>query len=285
MTTVRALSATAVLLAVSCGGMTAPTVMSVAFFDLPRESTGYTAGEMIWVTVTFDQPVTVSGVPQIALSVGDATRQAEYFSGSGGPSLTFRYVVEAMDSDEDGVSIAADSLSLNGGTLLSIDADTASDLRHDAVAAVADRAVKGSMLLTGRLSLFADVTDFGVSRAGGVTSCKGTGGYDDFGPGMNVTIRDGAGTLIASTRTEPWGRLDLHPAYDEVVEMIKAGTEGTQILGNRTLGQCHVWWVAFVPISEFYEVEVGRRGTLSYSYSELEERGWFVVSGLSISYW
>ena len=273
-----ALAAVATLLAISCSGTASPTspaVTSISFIELPAEGNAYTAGETIWVDASFDQPVVVSGEPRVALTIGNATRQAEYFFGSGGSSLAFRYIVEAVDSDEDGVSIAVDSLSLNGGSISStMNAETAADLRHAAVPADALHAVSGSMkmLLTGRMTLFGGAHEFSTVRARGVNSCAGTGGYDDFRPGMNVTIRDGTGAIIASTLTEPWSRLDLHPTYDDSAEAI---TDGAGIFG-----QCHVWWAVDVPLSDFYEVNVGRRGSLSYPRSEIEDSGWIIKSSL-----
>ena len=149
------------------------------------------------------------------------------------------------------------------------------------------------MLLTGRVVLFDDVTDIEVSFSGDTAdgargrSCRGTGGYDDFGPGMNVTIRDEDGAIIASTQTEPWYRLERdHPDYNEIVEAIDDTGLPTVLVSDSglyrrgTLGLCHVWWVASVPVTDFYEVNVGRRGTLSYSLPEIEDAGWVVATSL-----
>ncbi len=73
----------------------------------------------ISVSVSFSEAVTVTGAPQLALTIGTQTRQADYQSGSGASSLRFGYQVQSSDVDADGVSIAANALTLNGGTIRS----------------------------------------------------------------------------------------------------------------------------------------------------------------------
>jgi len=80
----------------------------------------YKINEVIHVTVTFDQMVTVDetgGSPSLLLETGDADREAIYASGSGNNVLTFSYTVQAGDvsADLDYVSTAA--LLLNGATI------------------------------------------------------------------------------------------------------------------------------------------------------------------------
>ena len=61
--------------------------------------------------------MTVTGTPQFAFSLGGVTKQAAYASGSDSTEPVFSYTVVARDNDADGVSWAADALSLNGGTI------------------------------------------------------------------------------------------------------------------------------------------------------------------------
>ena len=74
-------------------------------------------GETIQVRVTFNKAVDVGGTPQLALGIGAQTRQASYASGTGTTSLFFEYTVVQADTDNDGLSIAADALRLNSGTI------------------------------------------------------------------------------------------------------------------------------------------------------------------------
>ena len=50
---------------------------------------------------------TSSGVPRLALLIGDSTQYATYNLGSGSSTLTFTYTVGQLDMDEDGVSITS----------------------------------------------------------------------------------------------------------------------------------------------------------------------------------
>ena len=98
---------------------TTPAVTSVALSSRPASGDTYGAGETIAVEVGFQVPVTVTGTPRLALTIGSATRQAGYAGGSGTKTLTFQYGTQVADADADGVSIGASALTLNGGTIRS----------------------------------------------------------------------------------------------------------------------------------------------------------------------
>ena len=89
----------------------APTVSSVS---VPADNT-YAAGDNLNFTVNASENVTVSGTPQLVLTIGSTSRQADYVSGSGTSALVFRYTVQSGDLDTDGIVVS--SLSANGGTL------------------------------------------------------------------------------------------------------------------------------------------------------------------------
>ena len=87
----------------------------------------YGLGDAISPSVCMTGTVEVTGTPQLALDIGGVTRQANYDTrtlheseGQLFTSLEFSYTVVAADSDSDGLSIAADALSLNGGTIKGI---------------------------------------------------------------------------------------------------------------------------------------------------------------------
>ena len=107
----------------------------------PGTDSVYVSGDALEVTATFSDIVTVSGRPQLALSVGTsitallgrAERNAGYVRGSGTTKLVFAYGVVAGDNDPDGVSVAAGSLDLNGGSVQ--DGESADAvLAHDSLA-------------------------------------------------------------------------------------------------------------------------------------------------------
>ena len=70
------------------------------------------------MNVVFSAAVTVTGTPQLALVIGtDTTPRANYASGSGTQTLQFDYEVAAGDEDTDGITVPANALTLNGGTI------------------------------------------------------------------------------------------------------------------------------------------------------------------------
>ena len=101
-----------------------PTTRSIGFSP-PKRTIRY------WVR--FGKRVTVTGTPKLALDIGGVKRAASYHSASSfnsdrGAHLQFRYDVQAADSDGDGIDVAANALTLNGGTIRGADGVDA-DLR------------------------------------------------------------------------------------------------------------------------------------------------------------
>ena len=66
---------------------------------------GYGGQDVVEATVTFSEPVVVTGAPELKLDVGGQTRRARYHSGSGSTSLVFRYSVTQFETDTDGISV------------------------------------------------------------------------------------------------------------------------------------------------------------------------------------
>ena len=130
---------------VNGSGVTPPRVSAVYFPYEPARGDTYELGETIEVDVEFDRAVTVTGDPQVALTVGTQTRYAA-FRGRGSQTLYFEYTVQEGDRDEDGISISADALALNGATIMAADGTTAADLRHDGVAAQPGSKVNGGLV-------------------------------------------------------------------------------------------------------------------------------------------
>ena len=91
--------------------------------------------------MTFDETVVVTGMPRLTLNVGGVDRAANYGSGTGAV-LVFAYPVADSELDPDGVSIEANKLSLNGGTIKDGSNNNA-ELDHEAVAPQAGHKVDG----------------------------------------------------------------------------------------------------------------------------------------------
>lgn len=106
---------------VSLGSITVNITGQPDVTSVTRPANGtYGVGANLDFTVNFDQAVTVDtngGTPRIALNVGGTTRYAEYLSGTGDTVLTFRYVVQANDNDDDGIALSGTTIDLNGGNL------------------------------------------------------------------------------------------------------------------------------------------------------------------------
>ena len=125
--------------------VTTPRVRAIRFgYSLPSRGGTYELGETVEVEVEFDRAVTATGDPQVALTIGTETRHAA-FRGWGREHLSFTYTVQAEDRDEDGISIPASALALNGGSITAADGMTAADLAHEMVAADGGRKVDGSL--------------------------------------------------------------------------------------------------------------------------------------------
>ena len=93
-----------------------PVVTNVRFSNRPPRGTYYGPNEHIEVEAEFNERVfIVAGTPAMRLSIGANSRTAVYLTGDGTETLTFRYVVQANDSDEDGISIGPNAIF--GGTL------------------------------------------------------------------------------------------------------------------------------------------------------------------------
>ena len=125
--------------------ITPPAVTYIHFISSPARGDTYEPGETIEVLVLFDRTVNVTGSPQVALAIGTQNRHAAYSTSWDNQHAHFSYKVQESDRDEDGISIGANSLLLNGGTIKHAgDATTDADLTHGALSADPARKVNGS---------------------------------------------------------------------------------------------------------------------------------------------
>lgn len=97
--------------------LTVPAVSSVALSSSAGADNTYAAGDVVQATVTFNVAVSVTGTPQLTLNVGGVSKTANYASGSTSTALVFSYTVQAGDTDTNGISIGANALALNSGTI------------------------------------------------------------------------------------------------------------------------------------------------------------------------
>ena len=97
--------------------VTDPTINGLNITSDPGVDGYYDADDNIDIAVAFSESVDKTGTPQLTINVGGSNKTANYSSGTGTSVLTFRYTVQEGDSDSDGISVAANSLALNGGTI------------------------------------------------------------------------------------------------------------------------------------------------------------------------
>ncbi len=162
---------------VAGGTFTAASVSGVSLTSSPAVATTYGRGEQIEVQVTFNRRVSVTGTPQVALTVGAQTRQAGYASGTGTTALVFRYTVVAADADTDGIEVGASALALNSGTI--------ADARNGTTAAALGL---GSHALSAAAGHKVDGTLAGASVSGVVVSSTPESG-DTYGLGERIEVQ------------------------------------------------------------------------------------------------
>ena len=134
------------------GGPVGPSITEFVFDSRTTPANGHTfgPGETIRVGMIVSPQVAVTGKPRVPLDIGGATKYAEFvpdgssLTGFAGLSiLVFDYTVQAGDRDEDGISVAANSLELNGGTITARQGGVAANLSHVALPTDANRKVDG----------------------------------------------------------------------------------------------------------------------------------------------
>ncbi|MEO8547483.1 MAG: VCBS domain-containing protein, partial [Sphingomicrobium sp.] len=97
---------------------TPPTVVSEVITSATGiQNNRLNAGDVVTATVTMSEAVIVTGTPRLQLNIGGTLVQANYASGSGTNTLLFTYTILATQTDTNGISINANALTLNGGTI------------------------------------------------------------------------------------------------------------------------------------------------------------------------
>ena len=185
---------------------TPPEVESLGITSNPGSDQTYAAEDEIEVRVTFSETVEVEGTPQLRLRVGSRTRPAGYESGTGTAVLVFGYEVADGDEDTDGVSIEANRLTLNGGTIKD-EADNPAELAHEAVAAQAGHQVDGvrPAFVSAAVDGSSLTLTYGEALDGGSRPAAGDFTVEVDGSGRSVTGVSLSGSLVT---------LALNPAVE-----------------------------------------------------------------------
>ena len=109
--------------------VTGPEITGLAFKSTPASGNTYGTGEVIEITVTFNEDIVVTGTPQLELFFDGDNGLADYTAVSG-TSMVFQYTVKAGDRASDGLAVFANKLTLNGGTIKDAAGNDA-NLSHD----------------------------------------------------------------------------------------------------------------------------------------------------------
>lgn len=89
-------------------------------------SGNYNAGDTIDVVVAFDRPIVVTGTTStLTLQVGGGGTETAAFLSSSGNTATYRYTVQAGDTDADGIQVQPNPITLNGSTIQNTQATNA----------------------------------------------------------------------------------------------------------------------------------------------------------------
>ena len=137
---ILAVPATAVINAITDD----PVVSSVALTSTPGSDNTYGIGDAVEATVTFSAAVDITGTPQLELDFAGTPKPAACMADTGTEATLCSYTVVMGDSAPNGIAIAANKLTLNGGTITATGSTTnTADLDHVAVMIDAGHKVDG----------------------------------------------------------------------------------------------------------------------------------------------
>src|SRR5439155_1415821 len=175
------------------------------------------AGDVIAVTVSFSEPVTVGGTPQLTLETGASDETVDYTSGSGSSTLVFSYTVQAGDTSADLDYTTTTALASNGGTIR----DAALNNATLTLAAPGAAASLGA-----NKNLVVDTTAPTVS---GVSSSTANGSYK-AGDTIAVTVNFSEPVTVGGTP-----RLTLETGTTDEVVDYSSGSGSSTLVFNYTV--------------------------------------------------
>ena len=212
---------------------TSPEVSSLVISSNPGSVQTYAAGEVIELTVRFSETVVVTGTLRLRLRVGSRNRTAGYLRGTDTAALVFGYEVADGDEDTDGVSMEANSLTRNVGTIRD-GADNNALLSHDGLAADASHKVDGvrPVFQSAAVEGASLTLTYGEALDGGSRPAPGDFTVEVGGAGRTVSGVSVSGSVVTLT---------LNPAVEHGDTGIRVSyTPGTNPLrdavGNDALG-------------------------------------------------
>lgn len=125
--------------------------------------------------------------------------------------------------------------------------------------------------LDGSLTITSQLVHLAVNEG---APCNGLEGYDDVQGGLDVVVKNEDSKIVA---TGALGTGRAVGARTSTYEPIK----GLGVQTTTTYSCVFNWSVAGVPHAAFYTVEIGRRGGGTFSFDELQARGWNLMLSLT----
>jgi hypothetical protein len=184
--------------------MTIAPVPDITVISAPASKTYIEANTLIF-GVTFDEPVTVTGTPRIALNIGGITKYANYAASTSGNTLNFSYTLESGLTDSDGIGTGG-VIDLNGGAIKNSNNQAAASLAftQDTSGILVDSTPPGLTLHASRTQFKAGETaaiTFSFTEDPGSTfTWNGTSG-DITVTGGTLGTLSGTGTTRTATFT------------------------------------------------------------------------------------
>ena len=121
-----------------------PAVSSVEITSTPGADNTYAIGDAVEATVTFDAAVDITGSPQLELDFAGTAKAAACTAATSTTTMACSYTVAVGDVAAGGIAIAANKLTLNGGTITATGSTTINAvLAHGAVLIDANHKVDG----------------------------------------------------------------------------------------------------------------------------------------------
>ena len=153
-----------------------PAVSSVALTSTPGSDNTYAIGDAVEATVTFDEAVDIAGSPQLELDFDGTAKAAACTAATNTTTMACSYTVAVGDSAPNGIAIAANKLTLNGGTIRATGSTTIdADLDHVAVAIDAGHKVTQVILTFSEDLGFVDALGIETGGVGAVQSARFSG--------------------------------------------------------------------------------------------------------------
>ena len=281
------------------GSTTAPTVTAVELISTPNDNV-YAIDDTVVVAVTFSAAVDITGTPQLELDFAGTPKPADCLPDTNTTGMACYYTVVVNDSAPNGIAIAANTLTLNGGTITATGSTTVTAvLAHAAVAIDANHKVDGirpTLVTTGDdaprtstdgtqviLTFSEDVVsvdrDAMTIRAGG--NVVSTSAASANGPRVDLTLTTAltSSTVVVTVALTADAVLDtanngfLAVAATAVTNAVGAPDPPGTLKARRGDGEVHLEWVpvAAVPTDpdRAYQLRYGAAGGESNQWRDI----------------